>query len=473
MEQIFAGTARADITPDWPVMLAGFGQRTLPASTVRDPIFAKALYLARGQDRLLVITTDLLSIPGSLGEAVVTGIAAQTGLLPAQICICASHTHSAPVPAFAKDGATGIARYASFVAGRLIEAGIAAVAAIQPCRLRSGVGAADIFFNRRTAGRPNRVDRRIPVLVVEHVAEFTPIAVLFGAGCHPTSLGWDNMRISADFTGHAQTLVERAFGCANALFFNTAQGNIIPITSPRFDALDPRGYCGGSDETTDTLGVTLADAVMRAVHAATDSAAWTLSAARQELRLLPTLADLDRAAAEARMECSKAIVAEYLGADFAHAFPARQLWSHASRVVIERDMAEPEMRRLMIACCDYRALVNRLGSPDKPEAFDVPVQVLRIGPFELLALPGEVLVESGEEWSLLAGTPAAFVIACANSHFRYLPGAMHFAEPNAENRYETASAGLEPAAMNHAFAAAGKMLAVLRCEQPKGPLISK
>jgi hypothetical protein len=462
MHEAVAGTARQDITPEWPVMLSGFGQRTVPAVSVHDPIFAKALYLANGTERVLIITTDLLSIPGSLGDAVISGVGAATGLQARQICVCASHTHSAPVPVYANDGAEGIARYDAFLRAALVRVGIAAVADARPCRVRTGVGQADIFFNRRTRGNPNRVDRRVAVLAAEDAASGRPIAVLFGAGCHPVVMGWDNMAISADFTGHAQAAIERALGCGNALFFNTAQGNIVPITSPLFDALDPRGYCGGNDATAERLGAILAEEVLRVAHASTPAPKLHLAAHRTDLLVLPRFADMPVERVSAELQRAEADIGHYLGADFRQRFPARHLWSEASKCVIERQMAEPDMRRLMIACCYFRAFALRLKAAETATTQDVgvpmPVQLLAINDFTLLALPGEVLVESGEAWSAKVGTETAFVIALANGHHRYLPGTVHFAEPNARNRYETASAGLVEDAMDRAYAAAGAML---------------
>ena len=450
------GTARANITPDWPVMLAGFGQRTRPATEVHDPVFGKALYLEDQAERMLIVTTDLLSIPHQVGAAVTGAIAAATGLVARQVCICASHTHSAPMPGYLGDGATGVERYEAFLIQALTALGIAALKAARPCRLRCGIGQSDIFFNRRTHGNPNRVDRRVAVVVADDAASGQPHAVLFGAGCHPTVMGWDNMSISADFTGFAQAAIERAWPHATALFFNTAQGNIVPITSPRFDALDPRGYRGGNWATAQGLGEMLAAAVLRAAATA-EPAAPALASRRRDLALLPYFGRMDHAAAAVELAGHRRIVAGELGADFETAFPAGQLWSHSSRLVIEADMDEPRMRRLMIACCYSRALIARLRMSAEPPAFQVPVQVLHLAGFTFLALPGEVLTESGAEWSALAGGERAFIIALANSHHRYLPGRVHFDEPDAVNRYETASAGLETVSMDRCFDAAAEM----------------
>jgi len=225
-----------------------------------------------------------------------------------------------------------------------------------------------------------------------------------------------------------------------------------------FDALDPRGYCGGRYETAALLGRTLADEVVRVLGASSPSAHLRIGARRRELRLLPCFARLSIAEAIAELDKNAAIIASYLGEEFQDRFPINHLWSAASKLVIERNMHEPDMRRLMIACCYYRALRQRLTTVGSAPPVDVPVQVLRVNEFTFLALPGEVLVESGEEWSTMVGTNTAFIISLANSHHRYLPGACHFAEPNARNRYETASAGLEDGAMDRAYAAARTMV---------------
>jgi hypothetical protein len=74
----------------------------------------------------------------------------------------------------------------------------------------------------------------------------------------------------------------------------------------------------------------------------------------------------------------------------------------------------------------------------------VPVQVLRLGPAWLLAVPAEATVDVGLDWkSRLSGAPGA-VVSIANGWFRYLPHARNFEEPNAELRYEIAMSTFVP-----------------------------
>ena len=128
---------------------------------------------------------------------------------------------------------------------------------------------------------------------------------------------------------------------------------------------------------------------------------------------------------------------------------------------MKQDLAEPDMRRLMIACCRYLGLAQRLGAPSTPRLVDTPVQVLRINDFALLMLPGEPLVEVGEAWMALAQSQTAFVVGLANSHLRYLPMSANFNEPDADVRYETVTAGLRAGGVERILEDAAGMLEAL------------
>jgi hypothetical protein len=67
---------------------------------------------------------------------------------------------------------------------------------------------------------------------------------------------------------------------------------------------------------------------------------------------------------------------------------------------------------------------------------------MRLHDLDLLAVPGEALVDLGRRWAARAASDRAFVVGLANGHLRYLPTAAHFAEPEASERYETITAGL-------------------------------
>ena len=205
---VIAGTARVDITPSWPVMQGGFGQRTGPHTGVLDRVFAKALYLRSGAEELILISADLIATPSQIAKPVCETLCALTGLEVRQICICASHTHSGPVP-YDSGGAEGVPEYSAFLCEALVQVGMSARENASPSRIGTGVGMVEVFFNRRTRGTPNHVDPRVAVLTVHDADDDRVTAVLFGVGCHPVTLGWDNMRSAVTFPALPNELSSR------------------------------------------------------------------------------------------------------------------------------------------------------------------------------------------------------------------------------------------------------------------------
>lgn len=457
-----AGVASIDITPDWPVMQGGFGQRTEPSVGVLDPVKAKALYLASGDDAVLLVTADLIAIPRQISAEVVARLAASARLDERQVCICASHTHSGPLPF--GPGAPGVDRYTSFLVDALVEVATGATVDPAPCALGSGAGAIDVLFNRRTRGLPNQVDPRVPVVVVRRldaageVVGGDPLAVVFGAGCHPVTLGWDNMLISGDYPGVAQRAVEAALPGTTAMFFNTTEADVIPVTSPDRDALDPRGYRGGSSDDAETIGGALADEVLRVVPTVSVDRDVVIGSARRDVVVQANNAAFDLETAQQRLAAATQVLAGALGPDFEER-AGGYLWALASHHVVATDCSEEQMRTVMIACCEYLGLSARVAHGRDLKPVTVPIQVLRIGDLELVALPGEPLVAVGEEWTRRTGSAQAYVIGLANAHHRYLPLQQHFDLPDARVQYDTVTAGLEPGAVDRLLDDAATLLA--------------
>ena len=236
---------------------------------------------------------------------------------------------------------------------------------------------------------------------------------------------------------------------------------MIPVTSPNRNSLDPRGYVGGTYADTERIGRAVAAEVLRVVSTITSSSALSLGSARRDLSLAPKNAEFDLASSEVRLAQATSVLEEVLGPDFAKRAQG-YVWALASRHVVATDCSEEEMRRLMIAVCEYLGLRARVAHGKSLREVSVPVQVLRINDLELLALPGEVLVEVGDEWTARTNSLAPFVVGLANAHHRYLPMPAHFDEPDAGLHYETVTAGLEPNAMALALDAGLELLAAVR-----------
>lgn len=465
MTDLVYGTARSNITPQYPIAMGGFGQRAQKESIgVHDSLFVKSLFLSREGQRLLWITADLVCIPTGLAQQVEAALANE-GLKADEICLCASHTHSGPEVMEYFVQTQAVKEYSEFLVQAFTEVGKAALRQTRPARLKIGSGSVDFLLNRRTRGHPNIVDPRVFVLLVEDQPALKPRVALFGAGVHPVTLGHDNFLISADFPGYTQRLLEEKLELENALFFNMAEGNVIPNTRQPYDSLDTRGYIGGTFQDAEKIGSALADEVLQIVKNAAYSHTPRLAVQRVTPEVRPSRFDLDVYVTQHQLKVSQMIIAEYLGDDFSKftpqdLSPLSTLWADASNEVICRGMPEDEMRRLMSAVCNYFVLLEKLFNPIQQKPIPLPVQIIMVDEYRFLALPGEILVEVSQEWQQRNGDRAdkAFVISLANGFMGYLPHRKNFLEPEAPFKYETLMNALEPAAMEIAVEKACQLI---------------
>ena len=93
-----AGIGRVDITPAEPIWLSGYAARTHPSEGAIGRLWAKALAIesAPGQ-RIVIVTTDVVGVPGSVTNEVAARVEKQFGVKRSQFFVNASHTHTGPV----------------------------------------------------------------------------------------------------------------------------------------------------------------------------------------------------------------------------------------------------------------------------------------------------------------------------------------------------------------------------------------
>ncbi len=93
-----AGVARAVITPQEPIWMAGYGSRDHPSEGTLVDLWAKALAIedAKGK-KVVLVTTDLLGFPKKMSDRIRDQLAIKYGLTRSQIILSSSHTHSGPV----------------------------------------------------------------------------------------------------------------------------------------------------------------------------------------------------------------------------------------------------------------------------------------------------------------------------------------------------------------------------------------
>jgi len=243
-EELRAGTARISITPNKPVMLGGYASRTNLSQGVHDPLSARALALEQNGRRLLLMSLDILGFYNGTAEPIRQAILEQCQLKPAELFLCAIHTHSGPILTFdSGKGHSNNVEYTRSLQSKLIEVARQALSQIVPVHLGVGTGASPIGVNRREVSRDNAgnkkiilgrnpsvlTDREVQVLKLTRVDGNDLAGLLFAYATHSTSLGPRNLIISGDVHGLAAQFIEQHLGeGVVAPAFAGASGDIDP-----------------------------------------------------------------------------------------------------------------------------------------------------------------------------------------------------------------------------------------------------
>ncbi|MFH1739107.1 MAG: neutral/alkaline non-lysosomal ceramidase N-terminal domain-containing protein [bacterium] len=237
---LLAGSAEISITPDpttHDIPLGGYGDRKgEPATGVRDPVMARTLYLEQGDEKIAIVSCDLLFVPLSLTDAVRSRLK-DSPLGDVKLFLAATHSHAAP-EAMAMNSLNtfnhpAIGIYdpwlldwtADLVALCIVEA----ARSPQPARVALGSREMEgLSRNRRGDGT---TDPRITVLSVSAGPD-RPIAMLTHFAAHPTILDSDMMEISAGWPGVLCRTLETSIGAGiKAIYLNGAQGDVSPVPS--------------------------------------------------------------------------------------------------------------------------------------------------------------------------------------------------------------------------------------------------
>lgn len=234
MTTLSLGTATADITPGWPLPLAGFAARTDPAQGVSHPLQVKVSVLESHADseaatRAVVVVADLLWWGQQDVEMLRAEIAAIAGTTSGEVLLSATHTHSGPQTAVRASQEIGTVdpRFTTLLRDQVLLATRQATSRIEPVTLLRYDGTCDIGFNRRHDRNPHGpTDPALIVLRFERPDQSTA-ALWVHYTCHPVIT--QEPLVSSEYCGVAMTLLEDHHG-APASFLQGCCGDINPVS---------------------------------------------------------------------------------------------------------------------------------------------------------------------------------------------------------------------------------------------------
>lgn len=243
-----AGLAKAVITPDKPLWLAGYGGRDRPSEGTLHDIWIKALALEDAEGhRCVLLTTDLCGMPKWMDEQVCAQLQESHGLERSQIRITNSHNHCAPAVrgdledyySWNEQQKQDVYEYSDWLAAEIVKTMRAALNDLSPAVLSAGEGLCTFAVNRRNnkeaevpdllaRGEPLKgpVDHSVPVLAIRSPGGELR-AVVFGYACHNTTLSF--YQWCGDYAGFAQISLEEQHPDALAMFVDGCGGDQNPI----------------------------------------------------------------------------------------------------------------------------------------------------------------------------------------------------------------------------------------------------
>ena len=219
------GVASSKITPSLQrrVWIAGYGMNR-PAESVHDDLWARALVIERGRQRVALVALDLIGLSHLRTNQIrkqVTAVSAE------RVLIACSHTHSGPdtIGIWGPNQQTTgrdpeyMAKLMALVAATVDQA----AASLRPARMF--VGAATVPDGLLHNAREPIQDKLMTALRFVDDDDQT-IATLLNYGGHPEVMTTPSRALSSDWVHYLRETVESEFG-GTALFFNGALGGMV------------------------------------------------------------------------------------------------------------------------------------------------------------------------------------------------------------------------------------------------------
>lgn len=395
---LYAGVCETNITPPLGVAMCGYAYRPHGCAAIHDELYARALVLDDGHKAVAILSMDLIGLDFDLVAQVRAGISGQAGLAPEAMLLSATHTHGGPVTRTFNAMGPRDAAYCDLLVRKLVGVTKQAMRHMQPASLAYGHAPVQIGINRRrygAPGEPTYIGRNFagPVMpgveaLVVRDSRNHPFALLFSHACHPTTLGGDNLEVTADFCGYACDRVkQKTAGSVLPFFLQGCGGNINP---------EPRGSFAWAARHGETLG----EAAIEALNCATSLDSHKLDFAETTMPL-PVLAPPERTLCE----------------------ETREEWRRKEKEALARGDSSSAL--FAEGMQHYAAFeLEALGAPSPTQTTDFAIQRLRLGKAQFLGLPGEMFVQYALDFAQQAekqyGGPV-FSLAYANGIHGYVP----------------------------------------------------
>ncbi len=236
-----AGVSQRNITPQEPIRMSGYGNRTEPFSGVHDSIYCTAIVIQLQVQTGVLISADVVGLSHEFVDELRAEISERMQTPQEHIVIAAAHNHGGPVTSVYLDQPTEDEKtYFQFLADQMVFAAQEAKANLQPARIGAGKGRCNLNINRRATHSEGGIwlgrnpsgpcDQELSVIRFDDL-EGHPIAAMINWPCHATVSGQENLEITGDWPGMLAAYFAQSTGVP-AFVTAGASADINPIYGP-------------------------------------------------------------------------------------------------------------------------------------------------------------------------------------------------------------------------------------------------
>ena len=224
------GFGKRDVTPREAMPMWGYGDRHDAMSTgVLDPLYAKAIVIDVGADKLALVGLDLgrSPMPASV-QRIKDAVREASGVT--HVMISGSHTHHGPVLELVDEPEMGrgtfeyATKYPAELEAGIVEAINEAASKVKDARIGWGSKHIDMNRNRHTKIEPKPRDAELSVIRFD-TKRGKPLALLVNFAAHPTNLPAADLRYSAEYPGQMMDEISRVMG-VDSIFMQGASGDM-------------------------------------------------------------------------------------------------------------------------------------------------------------------------------------------------------------------------------------------------------
>jgi hypothetical protein len=409
-ETLRAGAATAVITPRIGTVMNG-GTAPATSTHVHDELHARTLVLTSGTERLAFVQIDNCLIDRPLMDAMKAQIHAATGFASNQVCIAATHTHSAG-SLTAVHLAEADDSYRAWIPGPVTDSVRRALNNLSPAEVAWGQGSLPRHvFNRR--------------IQLKSGINYTN---LLGQTGDAVKMNWSSPSPEdQDFAGPTDPqvsvlAVRHIDGRPLALLANYSL-HYVGGTGPGHLSADYFGeFCA---RITDRLGAARQDPPFVAILSNGTSGDINNIDFRKPRPNVPPYSQIRRVAEDLSLEVARILG----GLAYSQRIQLRSLTAEVQIGVRKPTPTEVEVARRLLNGRDVGQLRSwteihardQLLLDQYPDTLTLPIQMFHIGSLRVAQWPGEIFAESGLALKKFASPSPLFNISLANGWFGYIP----------------------------------------------------